>query len=77
MPSVREGGMNVKGVAGFDAGKAVQTVNLKHDQIIDALLMDPRKTQSQLAEEFGYSRSWLNRVMSSDAFQAKLAARRK
>lgn len=46
-----------------------------HMIIIDQLLMDPAISTTSLATVTGYSRNWLHRVMSSDAFQAKLAER--
>lgn len=48
-----------------------------HMIIIDQLLMDPAITTTHLATRTGYSRNWLHKVMSSDAFQAKLAERQK
>ena len=48
-----------------------------HMTIIDQLLMDPSITTTRLASLTGYSRNWLHKVMSSDAFQAKLAERQK
>lgn len=48
-----------------------------HMIIIDELLMNPGISVSQLAVNTGYSRTWLHKVMSSDAFQAKLAERQK
>ena len=48
-----------------------------HTVIIDQLLMDPGITTTRLAKETGYSRNWLQKVMQSDAFQAKLAERQK
>lgn len=48
-----------------------------HMIIIDALLMDPAITTTKLSDDTGYSRSWLHKLMSSDAFAAKLAERQK
>ena len=48
-----------------------------HMTIIDQLLMNPGITTTALAHATGYSRSWLHKVMSADAFQAKLAERQK
>lgn len=46
-----------------------------HMVIIDALLMDPGISTTKLATKTGYSRNWLHKVMSSDAFDAKLRER--
>lgn len=47
-----------------------------HECIINEMLLDPRITQAQLSEMFGYSVSWMNRLINSDSFQARLAERR-
>lgn len=48
-----------------------------HMVIIEQLLIDPGVTQTRLATLTGYSLNWLHKVMSSDAFQAKLAEEQK
>ena len=48
-----------------------------HMIIIEQLLMNPGITTTALATATGYSRNWLHKVMSSDAFQAKLAEKQK
>ena len=48
-----------------------------HSAIIDQLLINPQITTKELARQTGYSRGWLTRILSSDAFQAKLAERTK
>lgn len=48
-----------------------------HMIIIEQLLMNPSISQTELSGATGYSRNWLHKVMSSDAFQAKLAERQK
>lgn len=55
---------------------AVDKVGYSHDKIIDALIAEPRVTQRQLAGLFGYTEGWLSRVMSSDSFKMRVAARR-
>lgn len=46
-----------------------------HEVVIDQLLMDPGITTTALSAATGYSRQWLHKIMSADAFQAKLASR--
>lgn len=48
-----------------------------HMVIIEQLLMNPGITTTALSTATGYSRNWLHKVMSSDAFQAKLAEKQK
>jgi hypothetical protein len=58
-------------------GAAPKNFLQAHMIIIDQLLMDPSITTTRLSTVTGYSRNWLHKVMSSDAFQAKLAERQK
>lgn len=51
-------------------------INYTHDAMIDLLLQEPSATQKELAEIFGYSPGWVQRIMSSDTFQARFAARK-
>jgi hypothetical protein len=49
---------------------------LGYDELVDMLLLSPPgETQGALARRVGYSQSWLSRIIASDAFQARLAAR--
>lgn len=47
-----------------------------HECIINEMLLEPRITQVQLCEMFGYSPGWMTRLINSDSFQARLAERR-
>ncbi len=51
----------------------IKKVGYKHEECIRLLILDPFMTQAKLAETFGVSQGWLSRVMSSDAFRARLA----
>lgn len=63
--------------AGYKEHTAPRSFLNAHLIIIDTLLMQPDISITRLSTETGYSRSWLHKVMSSDAFQAKLAERQK
>jgi hypothetical protein len=54
---------------------AIQKVNYSHDGMINLILAHRGISQNQIAAHFGYTASWVSQVMSSDAFQAKLAER--
>ncbi|CAM5998770.1 unnamed protein product [Sphagnum balticum] len=54
---------------------ALKRLNYSHDALINMIIANPGISQNQLAASIGYSASWISQVMSSDAFQAKLAAR--
>lgn len=58
------------------AANALQRVSYTHDAMIDVIIARPDVTHNTLAEYFGYSVSWISRIMCSDAFQARLAQRR-
>lgn len=53
----------------------IQKLNYSHDGMINLILAHRGITQNQIAVHFGYSASWVSQVMSSDAFQARLAER--
>ena len=48
-----------------------------HEALIDLMIAQPTLTQNQLADRFGYTPAWISTIITSDAFQAQLAARRK
>jgi len=51
-------------------------ISYTHDAMIDLLIAHPEISQGALAQRFGYSQGWVSNIMASDAFQARLAARR-
>lgn len=58
------------------AAGAIARVKYTHDALIDAMIANPAAKQGQLAKLFGYTESWISRIVNSDAFQARLAARK-
>lgn len=58
------------------APKGPQKVSYTHEALIDLIISNPRLTQNQLAEHFGYTASWISQIISSDAFQSRLAERK-
>ena len=54
----------------------IQKIRYSHDAMIDLLVNNPWISQNQLAAHFGYTAGWVSTIISSDAFQAKLEARR-
>lgn len=46
-------------------------LNHRHEQMLNWMLCNPDRPLSELARDFGYSPSWVNIVVNSDAFQAK------
>lgn len=47
-----------------------------HDAMIDLIIANPAVSQNALAAHFGYTASWVSQIITSDAFQARLAERR-
>lgn len=58
------------------AALAIKRVKYSHDGFIDLLIERPGISQGEIAETFGYTQAWVSRVMNSDAFLARLAARK-
>lgn len=57
---------------------AIAKVSYTHEAMINLIIASGGTiSQNDLAEHFGYSASWISTVISSDAFQAKLAERSK
>lgn len=56
--------------------QTIYKVSHIHESIINEMIADPTQTQQELAEKFGYSCSWMSRLINSDSFQARLAERR-
>ena len=57
-------------------GNMIQKVRYTHDAVIDLIIENPQISQNQIAATFGYTPGWLSQVMSSDAFKARLEARK-
>ena len=47
----------------------LKKMSYTHDAMIDVLLANPMVSQGELAAYFGYTQSWVSRVLSSDAFR--------
>ncbi len=62
-------------VEGF-AKPAIAKVRYTHVDMIDFIISNPGISQNELAARYGYSVGWTSQVMSSDAFQSAMAARR-
>lgn len=45
--------------------------------MIDLIIANPCISQNELARHFGYTPGWVSQIISSDAFQAKMAERTK
>lgn len=59
--------------SGPNAG--IGKVSYKHDAIIDFIIANPCISQNEIARQFDYSVSWVSQMISSDAFQVRLAER--
>lgn len=55
----------------------IAKLSYTHDAMIDQIIAKPDISQNQLAALFGYTPAWVSQIISSDAFQAKLAERTK
>jgi hypothetical protein len=59
------------------AAGAIAKVRYTHDAMIDMLIANPGIAQGALAKHFGFTQAWVSRIINSDAFQARLAERKK
>lgn len=59
--------------SGPNAG--IGKVSYKHEAIIDFIIAHPGVSQNEIARQFDYSTSWISQMISSDAFQVRLAER--
>jgi hypothetical protein len=59
------------------ATQPIQKLNYSHEAMIGLIIANPGISQNHLAQVFGYSPSWISRVMASDAFQSRLAEKTK
>lgn len=53
--------------------RVVAKLNYSHEEMVRQILTNPGVSQNQLAAMFGYTPGWISQVLSSDAFQARLA----
>ena len=58
-----------------DIGKRVR-LTYTHEAMVDLILQEPTVSYEELAEIFSYSKGWIQRVVASDSFQARLAERK-
>lgn len=58
------------------AANAVARVSYTHDAMCDLIIANPAIAKASIALHFGYSPAWVSRILNSDAFQLRLAARK-
>jgi hypothetical protein len=58
------------------AATAIARVSYTHDAMIDLLIANPGIKQGEVAKHFGYTEAWVSRIVNSDAFRARMAARK-
>lgn len=58
------------------AQNAIARVKYSHDAMIDLIIAQPAIKQNEIAKHFGYTPAWVSRIMNSDAFLQRLAARK-
>lgn len=67
-----------EGLRGDRPPTAVQIdrISYTHDAVIDFIIANPSASQGNIASTFGYTPAWMSTIINSDAFQARLRARR-
>lgn len=61
--------------AGSPKTNGIAKVRYTHEAMVDLIIAEPWISQNDLAARFGYTASWICQIISSDAFQARLAER--
>ena len=63
---------------GSDTGSRLgpKQVSYTHDAMIDLIIAHPMISQDEIARYFGYSVPWVSVIFNSDAFLARMAARK-
>ena len=51
-------------------------VRYTHTDMIDFIIANPHISQNEIGARYGYSAAWVSRIVTSDAFQSAMAARR-
>lgn len=59
-----------------DTTNGLKKLTYKHEAMVDLILQEPTVSYKELAEIFGLSEGWIQRVACSDAFQSRLAERK-
>lgn len=54
-----------------------EKVNYTHADMVDFIIANPGVSQNAIALRYGYTAGWVSQMLSSDALQEMLAARRK
>lgn len=58
------------------AANAIARLNYSHDAMCDLIIANPSISKTAIASCFGYTPAWVSRILNSDAFQMRLAARK-
>lgn len=54
----------------------LKKISYTHDALIDLIIAHPELNQQQLAAHFDYTGPWVSQILATDAFQARMAARK-
>lgn len=56
--------------------KAPRRMKHRHEEVLMWILLNPHKTQRELARDLGYTEAWLSTLINTDMFQERLKALR-
>lgn len=59
-----------------DSTYPLKKLSYTHDAMVDLIVENPLISQGELARTFGFTEGWISRIVRSDAFQEKIAARK-
>lgn len=57
------------------AANQIKKMSIKHEAILDYLIVNPQQKLGEVAAHFNVGQAWLSVIINSDAFQEKLKSR--
>lgn len=63
-------------MAQADGTPGVQKISVKHEEIMNHLMLNPTHQLGDVARHFGLTQAWLSCIIHSEAFQARLAEKK-
>jgi hypothetical protein len=56
----------------METNTKIANLSPTHEQMLNWLVLNPEKSQRELADHFGFTQSWVSSILHSDLFQAAL-----
>lgn len=56
----------------METNTKIANLSPTHEQMLNWLVLNPEKSQREMADHFGFTQSWVSSILHSDLFQAAL-----